>query len=279
MPVKLLVAFFAGRENRSATVPERPERNLHMHCTKDGRMPCSRALEVNRTFPFQRIALAVIVAACACALTAAPSAAWAQDASSDVASAGSHAVSGGTVLGAQAFSSLAKSVADVCASTAQSAEVAKLARTRILDYDPALIAQVGNQMSSGHWGCCPCFSCAYGDAVIYGVANSHTQYGCGMCTWPGWGGGNSSFRSLGNDQALLREAYDSIAAGKPTVIHLSGESGQHWVCMIGYQDVTDPDNLTLGNFVALDPVDGAQITVSSRYWLYGDQCEHVSDAL
>ena len=48
---------------------------------------------------------------------------------------------------------------------------------------------------------------------------------------------------------------------------------------MGYRDVQDPDNLTLGNFIALDPVDGAQIIASDRYSLYGDACEHVSDAL
>ena len=144
---------------------------------------------------------------------------------------------------------------------------------------PALIAAIGSQGSTGHWICCPGFSCAYGDAIIHGVANSHAAYGCGCCTWPGWGGGSSSFRSLGTDQALLREAYESISAGKPTVVHVAGTAGEHWICLMGYRDVQDPDNLTLGNFIALDPVDGAQIVASDRYSLYGDACEHVSDAL
>lgn len=149
----------------------------------------------------------------------------------------------------------------------------------VLPYDESLIESIGSQESTGHWICCPCFACAYGDAVIHGVANSHEGYGCGMCTWPGWGGGNSSFRSLGTDQALLREAYDSIAAGFPTVIHVAGPSGEHWICLVGYRDVEDPDSLSLDNFIALDPTDGAQIVASERYTLYGDACEHISDAL
>lgn len=248
-----------------------------MISAKNGRTQSSRAFEVNRS-SFLPLALSsLLLAACIAVPVLHPGAAWA-DESGDAAEA-SRTASSGAVLDSQALSSVAKTVADACADVAQSAEEAKLARDRVLEYDPALIAAVGSQQTSGHWSCCPCFSCAYGDAIVYGVANSHTQYGCGMCTWPGWGGGNSSFRSLGTDQALLREAYDSIAAGKPTVIHLSGASGQHWVCVMGYQNVDDPDNLTLDNFIALDPVDGAQITVSSRYCLYGDQCEHVSDAL
>ena len=95
----------------------------------------------------------------------------------------------------------------------------------------------------------------------------------------GWGGGNSSFRSLGTDQALLREAYESISTGKPTVVHVAGAAGEHWICLMGYREVQDPDNLTLGNFIAPRPRRRRADLASDRYSLYGDACEHVSDAL
>ena len=117
----------------------------------------------------------------------------------------------------------------------------------------------------------------YGDAILTGQANDHGAYGCGCCTWPGWGGGNSSFRSLGSDEALLREAYDEIAAGRPTVVHVAGPYGEHWICLMGYQGVEDPDALSLDNFIALDPANGLEVTASYRYAPYGDACEHVSD--
>ncbi|WP_172135952.1 hypothetical protein [Adlercreutzia sp. ZJ473] len=154
---------------------------------------------------------------------------------------------------------------------------ADLKANRTLPYDPAVIAQIGNQVADGHMICCPGYACAYGDAVITGQATDHSFYGCGCCTWPRWGGGNSSFRSLGSDAALLREAYDEISAGRPTVIHVAGSWGEHWICLIGFRDAHDPDNLTLGNFVALDPVYGNEITASDGYVLYGDACQHVSD--
>ncbi len=157
------------------------------------------------------------------------------------------------------------------------AEAQALRVNKTLAYDPALIAAIGNQSAGGHTICCPGYACAYGDAILTGLANSHANYGCGCCTWPGWGGGDSSFRSLGTNEALLREAYDQIAAGRPTVVHVAGAYGEHWICLMGYQNVEDPDNLTLDNFRALDPSDGAEITASSRYVLYGDACEHVSD--
>lgn len=150
-------------------------------------------------------------------------------------------------------------------------------RDKRLEYDPALIEVIGNQTADGHWGCCPGYSCAYGDAIITGQATDHSAYTCHCCTWPGWGGGNSSFRSLGSNAALLGEAYSEIAAGRPTVIHVAGSSGEHWICLMGYRDVEDAGNLSLDNFYALDPVTGSEIVASDGYVLYGDFCEHVSD--
>ncbi len=147
----------------------------------------------------------------------------------------------------------------------------------VLSYDRADIDAIGTQENTGHTICCPSFSCAYADAVIDGTVNDHSYYTCSCCTWTDWGGGNSSFRSVGTDEQLLREAYDQIAQGKPTVIHVSGGSGEHWIALIGYQNVADPDHLTLDNFIALDPWDGAQIVASEKYSLYGDGCEHISD--
>ena len=148
---------------------------------------------------------------------------------------------------------------------------------KILEYDPADIEAIGTQESTGHSICCPSFSCAYADAVMDGTVNDHSYYTCSCCTWTDWGGGESSFRCVGTDQELLREAYDQIAAGRPTVIHVAYGYGEHWIALIGYTGVDDPDALTLDNFIALDPWDGAQIIASERYSLYGDGCEHISD--
>ena len=158
------------------------------------------------------------------------------------------------------------------------AAVAAAQRTdKVLSYDPALISQIGNQSAGGHTICCPGYACAYGDAVLTGEARDHSYYGCGCCTWPGWGGGNSSFRTLGSDAAVLREAYDEIAAGRPTIMHVSGPYGEHWICLVGYQNAIDPNALSLDNFIALDPANGQEIVASYRYTPYGDACQHVSD--
>ena len=148
---------------------------------------------------------------------------------------------------------------------------------KVLGYERSAIEKIGTQEQTGHTICCPSFSCAYGDAVIDGTIHDHSYYTCSCCTWNDWGAGSSVGRSVGSSEELLREAYDQISDGKPTVIHVAGYgSGEHWICLIGYKNAKNPDNLSLDNFVALDPWDGAEITASERYSLYGDGCEHIS---
>ena len=180
-------------------------------------------------------------------------------------------------LESSAVEQVGKSQASISASAAK-AETAgnTVTASKLLTYDPADIAAIGTQEGTGHSICCPSFSCAYADAVIDGTVNDHEYYTCSCCTWTDWGGGGSSDRCVGTDEELLREAYDQISAGKPTVIHVAGGSGEHWIALIGYQNVTDPDHLTLSNFIALDPWDGKQLNAGSKYSLYGDGCEHVS---
>lgn len=158
------------------------------------------------------------------------------------------------------------------------AQAAQAERTdKVLPYDPADIAAIGTQEATGHSICCPSFSCAYADAVMDGTVHDHGYYTCSCCSWTDWGGGDSSFRCVGTDEQLLREAYDQIAAGKPTVVHVAAGYGEHWIALIGYEGAADPDHLTLSNFIALDPWDGAQVNAAERFSLYGDGCEHVSE--
>jgi len=152
----------------------------------------------------------------------------------------------------------------------------KAVSDKTLKYDKKAIAQIGTQEQTGHTICCPSFSCAYGDAVLDGTVHDHAYYTCSCCTWNDWGGGSSVSRSAGSNEKLLRESYDQIAKGRPTVIHVAHGGGEHWICLIGYKNVKDPDHLELSNFIALDPWDGAQITASDRYSLYGDRCQHIS---
>lgn len=231
----------------------------------------------------------------AVALACMPGAAFAETGvlqSASLASEHAAADAGGSVQGSALVASLAAGAANVKSAvsgqiacemqaTAPAAVIAQRqqaaeAANKVLAYDPADVAAIGNQQQSGHMICCPSYSCAYADAVLDGTVHDHDYYTCSWCTWTDWGGGNSAYRCVGTDEQLLREAYDQIAAGRPTVVHVNGGYGEHWIALIGYQGVADPDRLTLANFIALDPIDGAQIVASDRYSLYGDGCEHIS---
>ena len=147
----------------------------------------------------------------------------------------------------------------------------------ILDIDWDAIDEIGSQQSTGHTICCPAFSCAYADAIIDGTVRDHSYYSCWECTWDDWGGAESFDRSAESPEALLREAYGQIAAGKPTVIHVAAGFGEHWVCLIGYTGVDDPDQLSLANFICIDPWDASVKNAGEDFTLYGDDCEHISE--
>lgn len=161
--------------------------------------------------------------------------------------------------------------------TEREAAIQREKTDKVLSFDPGLIAQIGTQEQTGHSICCPSFSCAYADAVLDGTLNDHSYYSCSCCTWTDWGGGGSSDRYVGNDEELLYEAYTQILAGKPTVIHVSAGYGEHWIALIGYSNAADPAHLSLANFTAIDPWDGAVICAADRFALYGDGCEHISE--
>lgn len=165
-----------------------------------------------------------------------------------------------------------ETIADTATPLAPSAS----SHEKLLNVNQAALDAIGTQASTGHSICCPSFSCAFADAVLDGTINDHSYYGCGNCVWTDWGGGNSFDRDLGSDAALLREAYDQISAGRPTVVHVAASYGEHWICLIGYTGVTDANNLELSNFICIDPWDGTQQNAGDRFTLYGDNCEHIS---
>lgn len=172
----------------------------------------------------------------------------------------------------------AKGAKDAKASKSKKAKASKVDKaSKLLEYDRSLIEQIGTQEQTGHTICCPSFSCAYADAVMDGTVHDHDYYTCSWCTWTDWGGSASVDRCVGTDEELLREAYDQISKGKPTVIHVAASYGEHWIALIGYENATDPDHLTLSNFIALDPWDASQINAGDNFVLYGDGCEHISD--
>lgn len=140
-----------------------------------------------------------------------------------------------------------------------------------LPYSSTNINSVGKQKGAGsaHQYCCGKYACAYGDTMLLGKAQSHhTTYtakgysdNSGYCGWQYW-----SKKSTGG----LKIIYDEINAGKPAILHVRGVGGYassttHYVLVIGYKNVTNPNTITVDNLIAIDPWDSQVITVSSRY--------------
>ena len=144
------------------------------------------------------------------------------------------------------------------------------AASKTLPYNSSHIAGVGKQSgNSAHGSCCACYACAYGDTMFMKSVQNHTQYGCGNCGWKNWG----TQRSDGS----LRIVYDQINSGKPVVMHVANNSSwgtagnQHWVLVIGYQNVSNADSISMGNLLVLDPWDASVVVASKRYNRHSDK--------
>lgn len=144
------------------------------------------------------------------------------------------------------------------------------ASNRILSYNANLIAAVGHQSTGNSLEkkACASYALAYCNAILYNSASAPQTYWMGSndvsCVWSK-GGYRCSASGYGSELAVLQEAYRQILAGNPCILHVTGSTEQHWLCVIGYKNVESLSRLTAANLVAIDPWDGAVITVSSKY--------------
>ena len=170
-----------------------------------------------------------------------------------------------------AFNVLTDSAAPIARADAQEAASDALALdtgTLLLCYDPAAVAGVGTQVSTGHTSCCLAFCQAIGDSMLTGSAISHTEYAYyGDCA----SNPCASYDGWEDDTTDLADVIFEIDAGRPAVVHVAGyASSSHWVVAYGYQGVADPDEATLDNLLVIDPWDGALLVASDRYSRHGD---------
>ncbi len=149
-------------------------------------------------------------------------------------------------------------------------------RSCMLRFDQALIDQVGLQHASG---ACLGYAAAYASTITSGEVHSWVEYDMN--------GGSGSFYgrnmtdefehlSLWDEASVLRTLYGAVNEGRPVVLYVTTGSGsQHWVTVVGYENVDDPDNLSTDNFIILDPdatTDTAPESLSARglHLRYGD---------
>lgn len=144
------------------------------------------------------------------------------------------------------------------------------ASNRMLSYNANLIAAVGHQSTGNSLEkkACASYALAYCNAILYESAPNPQTYWLGSsdvtCVWSR-GGYRCSASGYGSESAVLQEAYRQVLAGNPCILHVTGNTEQHWLCIIGYKNVASLSQLTAANLIAIDPWDGAVITVSSKY--------------
>ena len=133
-----------------------------------------------------------------------------------------------------------------------------------LSYNQNQIDSVGKQSTNSV--ACLGFAYAYAQTITSGTVHSWSEYDSnGGTDQAHFYGSNmqSSFTyyTVSGQQAILRKCYDSINEGRPVILWVTQTSGkQHWVTIVGYQNVTDANSLSLSNFLMLDPVHGADST-------------------
>lgn len=115
---------------------------------------------------------------------------------------------------------------------------------------------------------CACFAVAYCRTMLDGKVHYWYEYDSngGKYGESGasarWGNGSYVKGAKSTVQGTLKAVYDQINSGRPAILHVKGgrSTGQHWVAVVGYQNVTDANNLSYSNFLIID-------SVASKYQL------------
>ncbi len=140
--------------------------------------------------------------------------------------------------------------------------------SRTLVYNSSLLDVIGHQSTGTalEKKACASYALAYCNAIVHGTTPSpHTYWLSSSNVDCVWSKGGYTTNAYCSELQVLQAAYGQIAAGKPCILHVTGNSSQHWVTVVGYQNVSAINALAANNLIAVDPWDGAVITVGSKY--------------
>ena len=118
------------------------------------------------------------------------------------------------------------------------------------------IAAVGNQQQGSE--ACWCFALAYARTMLDGKVHSWAEY-------DEYGGSNQyncaaniykadfSRHVVYSSNEVYKGLYDSINNNRPVIVNVSGyRTSDHFVCVVGYENVSNPNQLTASNFLIID---------------------------
>lgn len=118
-----------------------------------------------------------------------------------------------------------------------------------------LLSAVGAQNHNGY--ACSCYALAYCRTIIDGRVHNYSEYNRYGNTETNvdciWSRGNCTSKNANSTKALLRTCYDYVNNNLPLMIHVTSSYGQHWLTVVGYQNVSDPNNMVASNLIVIDP--------------------------
>lgn len=138
----------------------------------------------------------------------------------------------------------------------QTSKKAAESTTKKLSYSGSAIKKIGAQPKGSLY--CSVYAISYARA-----AAGKTPYENPMAYWKNglayWSKGGMKSTKYSTQQTALKAVYDQIKAGKPAILYVYGpKASQHYVTVIGYQNVTNVNSLTMRQFICLDPGDAKE---------------------
>lgn len=123
-----------------------------------------------------------------------------------------------------------------------------------------LVHHMNGSLKQFDKGCCA-MSYAIGLSIVNGRSYNPRTY---------WYGGTTHYDSGRVGSYVNFNAatvYNALKNGKPTMVNYiyAGNAGQHWVLIMGVRSGADSNNLSYGDFYAIDPAIGTQVTSSYRW--------------
>lgn len=148
------------------------------------------------------------------------------------------------------------------------------ASSKTLYCNSDLLKKVGKQISGSV--ACACYSLAYCRTMLDGKVHYYYEYNKGVNdefnASAQWGSGNYYTVNAGNRTNAFKACYDSINNNRPIILHINNSYGQHWVAVVGYQNVTSTSSMTESNLLVIDPLQGytGSPKTLSGYTLHSD---------
>ena len=123
-----------------------------------------------------------------------------------------------------------------------------------LALDRSLLEQVGHQRGGQ---ACACYALAYCRTLLDGEAQPYSDFNLGTNeddAWCSWTAGSYDSLNFTDACEVYERMVKELCGGNPVVILVHGRrTQQHYVAIVGFENVVDGQPLTADNFLMLDP--------------------------